>query len=323
MVRVLMLLIVVFAGLAPAQAAEVPRRWLSEWPKTNFDKTIIDFSDVLSGGPPKDGIPSIDDPRFEAISTIKNLGENEPVIVLKVGGETKVYPLSVLIWHEIVNDFIAGMPVTVTYCPLCNAAIVFEARLNGQKLTFGTTGKLRHSDLIMYDRQSESWWQQFSGQGIVGEMTGQELKMLPARIESFGLVAQNSPQAMVLVPNNPDERRYGDNPYQGYDTSQRPFLFQGDLPDDINPMMRVVVVDDQAWTLALLRKRGKIEKGDLVLQWSAGQNSALDTRKISKGRDVGNVVVRRRTATGLVDVVHHITFAFVFHAFKPEGKLIQ
>ncbi|PCI40413.1 MAG: hypothetical protein COB46_06815 [Rhodospirillaceae bacterium] len=167
------------------------------------------------------------------------------------------------------------------------------------------------------------WWQQFSGQAIVGDKTGQELKMLPARIEAFGLVAKASPDAQVLVPNNPRQRRYGDNPYQGYDTSRRPFLFQGDLPDDINPMMRVVAVDDQAWTLPLLRKRGKIEKGDLVLEWSAGQNSALDTRKISKGRDVGNVVVRRRTDVGLVDVVHHITFAFVFHAFKPKGVLIQ
>lgn len=323
MFRAALILVFIFGGLAPVQAAEVPNSWSQEWPNTNFDKSTIEFSDVLSGGPPKDGIPAIDEPRFKDISNIKNLGENEPVIVLTISGKTKVYPLSVLMWHEIVNDSLGGTPVTVTYCPLCNAAIVFDARLNGQTLTFGTTGKLRHSDLIMYDRQSESWWQQFSGQAIVGDRTGQELKMLPARIEAFGLVVKAWPNAQVLVPNNPRQRRYGDNPYLGYDTSPRPFLFQGDLPDDINPMMRVVVVDDQAWTLPLLRKLGKIEKGDLLLEWSAGQNSALDTRKISKGRDVGNVVVRRRTDAGLVDVVHHITFAFVFHAFKPQGKLVQ
>lgn len=162
MFRAVLILAFIFGGLAPAIGAEVPSRWSQEWPNTNFAKTTIDFSDVLSGGPPKDGIPAIDEPRFKAILDILDLGENEPVIVLKVGGETKVYPLSVLMWHEIVNDTIGGTPVTVTYCPLCNAAIVFEARVDGQTLTFGTTGKLRHSDLIMYDRQSESWWQLFN-----------------------------------------------------------------------------------------------------------------------------------------------------------------
>jgi len=313
----------VFSGMVPVVAAEIPSSWSREWPQTNFSKTSIKFNEVLSGGPPKDGIASIDKPQFVPVSEVTDLGGTEPVIVLTVKGQTKLYPLRILIWHEIVNDEIAGQPVTVTYCPLCNAAIVFDARLKGQNLTFGTTGKLRKSDLIMYDRQTESWWQQFSGQAIVGQLTGQELKMLPTRIEAFGRVVKAFPKAHVLVPSNPSQRRYGENPYRGYDTAKRPFLYDGELPDDVPPMMRVVVVDGRAWTLALLRKRGRIEWHDLVLAWQAGQNSVLDSRQISKGRDVGNVKVQRQTQKGLIDVVHHATFAFVFHAFHPDGILVK
>ena len=103
------------------------------------------------------------------------MSETEPVIGLVVNGDARAYPLKILIWHEIVNDTVGGVPVTVTYCPLCNSAIVFERTVDGRVLDFGTTGKLRNSDLVMYDRQTESWWQQFSGTAIVGAMTGTKL----------------------------------------------------------------------------------------------------------------------------------------------------
>ncbi|MBL4692360.1 MAG: DUF3179 domain-containing protein [Magnetovibrio sp.] len=306
-----------------ALAADVPNGWVRAWPDTDFHKRSIEFSEVLSGGPPKDGIPSIDHPKFIGLSEATHLTANEPVIVVSRGGETKIYPLQVLIWHEIVNDVVGGKPTLVTYCPLCNAAIVFDARIKGQSLTFGTTGKLRKSDLIMYDRETQSWWQQFMGEGVVGHMTGQLLTMLPARLESFAIAAKTHPHAKVLVPNNPNMRKYGQNPYLGYDTSRRPFLFDGELPTDILPMMRVVVVDGRAWSLPYLRKKGRIEWHDLTLQWSSGQSSALDLRTISHGRDVGNIVVQRQTSSGPVDVVHHITFAFVFYAFHPNGELVS
>ena len=304
-------------------AGTVPGSWLAEWPDTDFSRTTISFGDIQSGGPPKDGIPSIDQPKFTHINSVKTIPDTEPVITLTVGEVTRVYPLRILTWHEIVNDRIGGVPVAVTYCPLCNAGIVFDARLGDGELTFGTTGKLRRSDLVMYDRQTESWWQQFSGEAIVGELTGQTLKMMPSRMEAFGLAKQRHPDADVLVAESTFSRPYGSNPYVGYDTSVRPFLFAGDLPPDINPMMRVVVVEGRAWTLPLLKKQGRVEDGDLVLTWTAGQNSALDTRFIHKGRDVGNVTVQRKTDSGEVDQVHHVTFAFVFHAFHPEGLLFK
>ena len=304
----------------PAAAGANPMFWAGEWPNTDFSRHSVDLAEIMSGGPPKDGIPSIDDPKFVPVSEVTDLADTEPVIGVTVNGEARAYPLGILTQHEIVNDTIGGVPVTVTYCPLCNSSIVFDRRVDGQVLDFGTTGKLRNSDLVMYDRQTESWWQQFSGKAIVGKMTGKTLKMLPSRQESFARFRARAPNGKVLVSNRPF-RRYGINPYVRYDSAQFPFLFRGDLPEGIAPMVRVVAVGGEAWSLPLLRKKGTIIQGDLVLSWEAGQNSALDTRVIRRGRDVGNVVVQRRAGTRTEDVVHDVTFAFVFHAFHPEGTI--
>ena len=302
---------------------DVPNSWTREWPDTDFSKSSVEFGSIRSGGPSKDGIPAIDKPQFTHIDSVKTIPATEPVIALTINGKTKVYPLRILTWHEIVNDVHEGVPVAVTYCPLCNAGIVFDARLGDGVLTFGTTGKLRKSDLVMYDRQTESWWQQFSGEAIIGDLQGQVLKMLPSRMEAFGLVKSRAPDAQVLTATSTFSRPYGSNPYVGYDTSVRPFLYAGDLPADVPPMMRVVVVDQKAWTLPYLQKRGEVTDGDLVLRWAPGQNSALDSRFIYKGRDVGNVTVEEQTDSGWKDKVHHVTFAFVFHAFHPDGLLIK
>jgi len=308
--------------LALAGAAQAnPEAWAPAWPKTDFSKTSVDFAEILSGGPPKDGIPSIDDPKFVAVAEVAHLSATEPVVGLMVNGDARAYPLRVLTWHEIVNDEVGGIPVVVTYCPLCNSAIVFDRRIEGRAVEFGTTGKLRNSDLVMYDRETESWWQQFLGEAIVGSLAGTRLTVLPARLESWESFKSRYPNGKVLIPNNPEMRRYGANPYVGYDGASAPFLYAGSFPEGIEPMARVVAVGDQAWSLELLRREGRIESGDLVLTWQAGQNSALDTRAISEGRDVGNVLVQHKADSGLTDVPYDVTFAFVFHAFKPQGTL--
>lgn len=232
-------------------------------------------------------------------------------------------------WHEIVNDEIDGAPVTITFCPLCNSAIAFDRRVNGQILDFGTTGKLRNSDLVMYDRQTQSWWQQFTGTAIVGEMTGTELKMIPVRLESFERFAEANPNGQVLQPSVKHQRSYGLNPYTGYDSRNGPypFLFEGDMPDNINPMAHVVAIrsgnQNRAVTLAYLRDRKTVQLGDITISWTAGQNSALDTRIIAEGRDIGNIIAQKNTANGPEDVVYDVTFAFVFHAFHPQATITQ
>ena len=320
-------------GLAGHASMAEPARWRAEWPKTDFSKTTVDFASIRSGGPPKDGIPSIDRPKFEQLAggqargLAADISDTEAVISLSIEGDARAYPLRVLMWHEIANDTVGGKPVSVTYCPLCNAALVFERTLDGQVLDFGTTGKLRNSDLVMYDRQTESWWQQFTGEAIVGALTGKSLKLVPSRLESFERFRKRFPEGKVLVPNNPDLRRYGANPYVNYDAlGGVPFLYLGDLPDGIHAMERVVAVEitpgrHEAWALSLLRERGEVRSGDIVIRWEAGQASALDAATVGGGRDVGNVTVQRKSGEAFVDVPYDVTFAFVFHAFRPDGTL--
>ena len=317
------LILIAALPLSGGTALATPDRWAGEWPQTDFTQASVGFGEILSGGPPKDGIPSIDKPQFVAVSDAADLSATEPVVGFSVNGDARAYPLRILTWHEIVNDTVGGIPVAVTYCPLCNSAIVFERTVDGEVTTFGTTGKLRNSDLVMYDRATESWWQQFLGEAIVGERTGTRLKILPARLESWERFAARFPDGQVLIPNNPGMRPYGANPYVGYDTLSRPFLYDGEMPEGIAPMKRVVAVGEQAWALEMLREKGRIESGDLVLSWEPGQTSALDTRAISEGREVGNVLVQRKGADGMVDVPYDVTFAFVFHAFRPEAEIIR
>lgn len=294
-----------------------------EWPNTDFSNTVVSLDEIDHGGTPKDGIPAIDFPKFVPASLVKNISPREPVISVEIDGIARAYPFRVLMMHEIVNDYIKGRPITVTFCPLCNSAMVFSGQVGGKTLTFGVTGWLRNSDLVMYDRQTESWWQQFTGRAIIGDMAGETLKRLPARIESFEKFKKRNPFGDVLFPENPGLRDYGTTPYVGYDSLNFPYFRAGPLPENIPAMARVVSVGKQAWALSLLRQKGKIETTDgLVITWEEGQTSALDTRVISGGREVGNVLVQRITGTGLEIIPYSVDFAFAFHAFYPESKII-
>lgn len=320
--QAMMLVAGVVSSTASAQGGSspwpLPLDWKADWPRTDFSRSTIDLREVRSGGPPRDGIPPIDTPMFMPARSVTGLDPDEPVLSFSVGDDARCYPLRVLIWHEIVNDVVGGRPVAVTYCPLCNTSIVFDRRLGDRSLDFGTTGKLRFSDLLMYDRQTESWWQQFTGEAVVGALAGARLSMLPSRLEEIGAFIARAPAGQVLVPRDPSVRPYGTNPYVGYDSAPRPFLYDGVMPPDgVAPMMRVVAVDDRAWTLPLLRARGTVADGDLVLRWRPGKRSALDAARISDGARVGAVEVLRDGQ----EAVHLVTFAFAFFAFNPNGVL--
>ncbi len=317
-----MLVLCVGMGWFGSTAWADPSAWRAAWPRTDFSLHTVAWDEILTGGVPRDGIPSIDAPVFRPVGTVDGAARStEPVISLVIDSDARAYPLSILIWHEIVNDRVADRPVTITYCPLCNSGVVYDASLDGRHLTFGTTGKLRHSDLVMYDHQTESWWQQFLGTAIVGTLTGAALTVLPSRLESLARFAERHPAGRVLVPGRPGIRPYGRNPYVGYDGSEFPFLYRGDYDGPVPALSRVVVVAGEAWSLAMLRDRRRIVSGDLVISWLAGQASALDAPTIAAGRDVGNVVVQRRTANGLIDVAYDVPFAFAFKAFHPDGMI--
>lgn len=307
-----------FAMVAGSANAN-PEFWQFEWPNTDFENTSVEsWVEVISGGPAKDGIRAIDDPQFVEISQVQGFDPREPVITVALDDErARAYPIRYLMWHEIVNDKVGDIPIAVTFCPLCNSGITFDRNVGGQELVFGVSGKLRNSDMIMFDRQTESWWQQAVGMGIVGEFNGVELNTLPTWMESWDQFKEAHPDGLVMA-QPPFLRRYGQNPYYKYDSSTRPFLYNGENPPhDIPPLVRVVRVGDMAWPLTRLAELGEISEGNVVLSWRKGQASALDHTEFSISREVGSVRVRDHAGN---DLPHDVMFAFAFHAFWPDGQ---
>ncbi|MDE0228324.1 MAG: DUF3179 domain-containing protein [Spirochaetaceae bacterium] len=279
--------------------------------KTDFARHTVPYSDVLSGGPPKDGIPAIDRPDFVSVADADGwLGELEPVVLVEAGGVAKAYPLQVLTWHEIVNDEVGGVPISVTFCPLCNTAIGFQRAFDGQVLDFGTTGRLRFSNLIMYDRQTETWWQQATGAGIAGKYAGSQLAFYPANIVSWQEFRDRYPDAEVLSRNTGYSRAYGRNPYAGYDNvNNRPFLYRGPAtPDALPPMARVLTVDlpeeAVAYPYETLQEvrviNDTVAQAPVAVFWQPGTASALDSGSIAAGRDVGTGASFSRRLDGRV-----------------------
>lgn len=316
--KIMLLSLLIVAGFVLPSFAQVSG-WQREWPDTDFSKSSVDFAEIFSGGVPKDGIPSLASVSFINVGQESRLGGREPVITLEINGETpRAYPIRYLTWHEIANDVVGDIPVAVTFCPLCNSGLVFDRRVNGQVLTFGVSGKLRNSDMVMFDRQTESWWQQMIGTGIVGANTDVQLVQLVSWMESWDEFKARNPDGLVMDEPNA-ARPYGRNPYTKYDSSSRPFLYNGEMPPHGVPALaRVLKVDDRAWPLERLRTLELLEEDGLRISWTAGQASALDSGQIEKGRDVGTIRVRD-AKTGK-DVPHDIVFAFAFHAFFPDGN---
>ena len=296
----------------PVLAAPAPERPpfdTSEW-KTDFGKRSVPLSEIMSGGPPKDGIRSIDAPEFVGTSAADGwLKPHEPVILLVRGDDVRAYPIQILIWHEIVNDTVGGLPVAITFCPLCNTAIAFDRRVQERTLSFGTTGKLRFSDLVMYDRQTESWWQQATGQAIIGALTGTQLTPLPAQTISWGTFKEAFPGGKVLSRHTGYNRAYGQNPYVGYDdVNSSPFLYRGPNDPRLRPVERVVTVslggEDVAYPFSALEKlrvaNDTVGGRKIVVIFEKGVTSALDRSSIPESRDIGTAGVFERAVGGKV-----------------------
>ncbi|MEO5366420.1 MAG: DUF3179 domain-containing protein [Magnetococcus sp. WYHC-3] len=218
------------------------------WPHTDFSRFEVPLEEFQKGGPMRDGIPALDAPVFEAAEAAASwLHGLEPVIALARGDEARAYPLRILLHHEIVNDSVAGQPVVVTYCPLCDAARVYDRRPGGggsTPLTFGTTGLLRQGALVMYDRQTESWWQQFTGSALVGTLSGTRLLPLPSQVVAFRDFRETWPTGRVLSQQTGHQRPYGRNPYRNYDrpTGKPMFIPQERLDTRWPPMERVLAL---------------------------------------------------------------------------------
>jgi len=268
--------------------------------RTDFSRHTVPYAEILSGGPPKDGIPALDRPHFVEVTAADEwLHDQEPVILIQVGEDARAYPLQILMWHEIVNDTVGDLPLAVTYCPLCNTGIAFIRQVDDQVLDFGTTGRLRFSNLIMYDRQTESWWQQANGEAIAGAFAGRRLRLYPATIVAWADFKTAYPQGRVLSRETGYRRDYGRNPYVGYDAIRTtPFLYQGpEIPATLPAMARVFTLDREgeavAYPYEVLARQGVVNDtvGGLavVIFWREGTASALDDFTVATGRDVGAV----------------------------------
>ncbi len=285
------LLLIIFVSVYPALSQQI--RGFD----TDFSQRSIDLCELIDGGPGKDGIPAIENPKFvsqeEASSWLNGV---EPVVSLEINSEARAYPIQILIWHEIASDELGGVPVAVTFCPLCYSAIVFDRRHDGEVLEFGVSGLLRHSDMIMFDRKTESFWQQFSGEAVVGEYTGDFLTIVPSQLISFNQFREAYPGAEVLSRETGHRRNYGDNPYAGYDDiNNSPFLLREEVPDKISPMEKVVGVRTESavkgYTYSVTREKRVLHDSvggePIVIFHLDGMASAMDNRSIQRSRDDG------------------------------------
>ena len=267
---------------------------------------LVDLGEIQGVVPP-DRIPALDDPAFEPASEVDWLPAVEPVLALDINGDARAFPLRIMTWHELVNGTLGGVPVTVSYCPLCNSAVAYDRRVGERILDFGTSGALFNSSLVMYDRQTESLWSHYTGEAVVGHLTGARLDLIPVQTVSFEAFLATHPDGRVLSLDTGHSRQYGQNPYRFYDDPDgRPFLFGGPFDDRLDPMTRVVALrgDGEGAVIpyGVLTERRVVPftfgGRELVALYEPGTASALDTGVIAEGRDVGATGVFTRSRDG-------------------------
>ncbi|RME92604.1 MAG: DUF3179 domain-containing protein [Verrucomicrobia bacterium] len=274
---------------------------------------LIPVEAIRRGGPPRDGIPAIDRPRFQPASQPAPWMEDDDLLLsVTVGDETRGYPLRILVWHEIVNDTIAGRPIAVTYCPLCGTGMVFDRRAGGRELSFGVSGLLYQSDVLMYDRQTESLWSQLAMKSVAGPLAGTPLNWLPAEHVTWKAWRQEHPDGRVLTTDTGFTRNYRATPYRRYFESPDTMFpvpeHRTELPKKAWVLGVLVEGRPQCYPLALLEKKGRIEDrvGDVAIE----VRFEPDTRRAR--------VTRLADGQPLPSVM---AYWFAWQAFHPETGL--
>lgn len=255
-----------------------------------------------------DGIPAIDDPRCVPVDDVTFLDDAAAVVAIEVNGDVRAYPLEILTWHELVNDTIGGIPITISYCPLCNSAIAYDRRVGERVLDFGTSGALTQSSMVMYDRQTETIWTHFNGHAVAGELAGEELEFYSTSVVSWGAFRDEFPDAVVLNRDTGFTRDYGRNPYPGYEQGDDPI--RQFITDDVDPRLgaktRVVGIEIDGDAVAVVHENlfeagvlGAVVGGRELSVWNQpGTSSALDGREVGDGVDVGSSAVFVPSAGG-------------------------
>lgn len=249
--------------------------------RTNTDKISIPLEEILKGGPAKDGIPALTNPKFIASSEEGKLNKKDDGILLQNGGESKFYPYTILVWHEIVNDLIGGVPVTITFCPLCGSAIVFESTLNDTVYEFGVSGRLWQSNMLMYDRTTESLWSQIEGRSVVGDLLGSELKIFPSQLVSYEEALAIAPSLEVLSEDTGFQRNYGVFPYGDYEKTEQ-LYFPINNPDKKLPGKDLMVASTVKGEAVVFHRARLLSQKVATLDTASG----VITAKVSENNEI-------------------------------------
>ncbi len=285
----------------------LPPDFCRDWPNQDWSRHTVPFGQIIRGCGARDCILALDTPgavsteghygvaRFAPVDAV-DYAENLPIAVLRIGDVARGYPLHILTFHEIVNDEVAGVPVAASFCPLCNTVLAFDRRVDGAVLDFGVSGNLRHSDLIMWDRQTETWWQQATGEGIVGRHAGVFLRPLPMSVLSFGDFRRAFPDADILTEETGFRFLYGTNPFPNYDQGNTPKFFLWRSDSRLPALERVVTLSSGELNLAVpfsalaevALAAVDLAGTEVVVLWAPGTLSPLDDFQISDSRDIGS-----------------------------------
>lgn len=280
----------------------------------DLSNSSIPVNEIKDGGPPKDGIPSIDNPQFKKASEL-DLDPNTRILGVRVNGVAKAYPIPIMNSHEIVNDMFDGHPVVVTYCPLCGSGVAFDASIDDKRRTFGVSGLLYNSDVLLYDRQTESLWSQIMMEAISGPLVGEEVEMVPTMNTSLGEWKNKYPDTWVLTENTGYQRDYTRDPYAGYEQSER-LYFDVDKKDArFHPKESVIGIEVngqfKAYPFSELEKlkngsfKDQFQDKELIINFNKESRSATITNP--KGEDLPALT----------------TFWFAWYAFHPDTDVYE
>ena len=280
----------------------------------NGEANTFDKSKIVSGGPPKDGIPSIDNPKFVSVQNADNwIEDDELVLAIIYKEEKRVYPLQILVWHEIVNDFIANDPILITYCPLCGSGIAYERTINGQAVEFGTSGKLYNSNLIMYDRLTDSYWTQIDGIAVTGELTGTELQELSIDTVVWRDWKKVHSDSLVLSKDTGFNRNYGSDPYGSYYENSFTLFPVENEDSSVHPKTVIFGIEiDGAYKA--YREDDVINNQPII--------DTLGETEIKITRDKSGIVKVIKVDTN-EEIVKERDFWFAWYAFHPETQLYE
>lgn len=278
----------------------------------NLKNSIIPISEIMDGGPPKDGIPSIDNPKFIKVSEV-NLNDEERILGVFENGIAKAYPIKILNFHEIVNDHFGDKPVVITFCPLCGSGIAFNAKIKGKPTTFGVSGLLYNSDVLLYDRETESLWSQLMFKAVSGSLVNEELEVLPTANTTWGNWKIKHPNSLVLSTETGFNRDYSSDPYPDYTSSSNLYFPVSKKDDRFHPKELIlgVVINGKhkAYPFSELKKSKKA----LIIDEFQGKKLRIEYSLDSNSAEVFD------EKWNLVPAVTN--FWFAWYAFYPDTEV--